>query len=97
MPFSERDYRLSMEVSPRGRQTTERPLRTLLIHRLDETDKLIYRVSLANEGKASFYCERCRRWFPAEEPEEEVRCPNCHVAFEIEFAIYTAVLDEENE
>jgi len=64
-----------------------------MVHRLDQTTKAVYRVSLTTR-KPNFYCEQCRKWFPGEEPTEEIRCPYCDTTYEIEFAVYTAVEDE---
>lgn len=94
MPLDPRDHQLSMRISPRARrQEDNRALRSLLVHRLTDGWKAVWRRSLADERRASLYCERCEEWFPHKAFPVEWQCPSCEQWFRVEFAAYEAVED----
>lgn len=90
MPLDEADYRLSMRISRRrqDRQEVHR-LRSLLVHRLRQATKAVFRVALSGAGNG-IYCEGCGRWAgPLSTPPPMFTCPRCSRRFEVEFVVYS--------
>lgn len=103
MPLSVRDYALSMRLSPRsrGRQREDDGLRSLLVHRLRDTVKMVLRISLrqdlakADAAKYQIHCEPCDKWFDLAAWAEEVVCPNCRRVYAVEFAVFSLIEEPE--
>lgn len=96
--LDDRDYLLSMQLSPRARQAQDdEGLRSLLVHRLSDTDKLAVRRSLRTTNRPfGMFCEPCGAWVAhdsASDMFEELRCPGCDRRFRIEMVIYEGVED----
>jgi rubredoxin len=97
MPLNDDDYRLSMAVAARPKQPRpgDETLRTLLIHRLSDTTKLIWRRALRFDNMGAF-CEPCQRWtIRIEEDHDEIdtrwHCPECNRRYRLEFAVFEEV------
>lgn len=95
MALSESDHKLSMQISPRRRRHAEpEVLRTLMVHRLTNSEKLVLRRSLGSDNVSGF-CEPCGLWTltMADDPEYgvELSCTDCRRRFRFEFAIYEEV------
>jgi hypothetical protein len=94
--LSPEDYHLSMAISPRGK-IDPGELRSLLIHRLSDTDKAVLRRPLRQSG-FGIYCEPCSRWTKiGDEAPQEFTCFGCDTLYRVEFAIYEAINREEIE
>ncbi|MBZ3908228.1 hypothetical protein ACRWOO_29125 [Streptomyces sp. NEAU-PBA10] len=98
MPLSQRDFKLSMRISPmRPNSPDDEGLRSLLVHRLRGAAKAVARIplkaNLATAGlkKYSVHCEPCRSWFDLPEWGEEVTCPKCERLYALELAVFSAV------
>jgi hypothetical protein len=85
-----RDRALSMRISPRARRPEDNEgLRSLLVHRITEGAKLVWRRSLSNESQSSLYCEPCNQWTRVgDNMPIEWQCLTCQREYRIEFAIY---------
>lgn len=87
------DYRLSMKVSLRGKVDAA-DLRSLLVNRLSDTEKVVMRRPLRQIGKPtmSAFCEPCDMWVdgPRGFPEEW-DCPKCGRTYRVETVIYEEV------
>jgi hypothetical protein len=90
--LSEQDWSLSMKISPRRRDGREiHPLRSLLLHRLTDDLKAVWRLPLGGRSGPSVFCESCQAWFAPGFVLDEVTCPGCDQLYELEFAIFRAV------
>lgn len=90
MPLEPRDFSLSMKISrrPKGQDDPE-GLRSLLVHRLTDGVKLIWRRSLQRENRSSIYCERCNSWKNVGEAIPlEWDCLECGTSYRAEFISY---------
>jgi hypothetical protein len=94
LPLSQRDYALSMKISRRRRRDGQEihEQRSLLVHRLTEGNKAIYRLPLSG-APGNIYCEPCGKWFRHGLAETLVRC-SCGQLYAMEFAVYEAVDDD---
>lgn len=90
-----RDWALSMAISQRARaEENNEGLRGLLVHRLDGAAKAIWRLALGSPN-TSVYCEPCREWHRVRgEWPVTWSCPTCQRDYEVEFAVYTEIMDE---
>lgn len=102
MPLSERDYRLSMLIGRRSRNSEpEENLRSLLVHRLRDAAKAVLRISLrqdlgtAGASQYQIYCEPCGKWSTLKGWAEEVVCPHCGQVYAVEFAVYSAITPDD--
>ena len=86
------DYQLSMRISQRPRGGEREPLRDMLVHRLSDTLKLVFRRGLRSNEVSSF-CESCDKWQPGagDALPAEVRCEGCGRTFRLELAIYEEI------
>lgn len=90
------DHRLSMRISRRGKIDSGE-LRTLLIHRLSDTDKAALRRPLRKAENLNLYCENCDEWTKVGPvAPQEWTCNGCGTLFRIEFAVYEAIDREED-
>jgi hypothetical protein len=100
MQMSKDDYHLSMRISRRPRHETagDESLRSLIVHRLSDTTKAVFRRSL-RRGNVSEYCESCDSWDKRHDEglPEEWRCRDCDRLFRLEFAVYEEILEEGEE
>ncbi len=95
--MSDEDRSLSMRISPRAlRPEDNEGLRSLLVHRLAEGDKGVWRRSLRDEDQVSFYCEPCDRWWQREPLAEEISCGKCSRVYRVEFAVLEEVVDDDD-
>jgi hypothetical protein len=85
-----RDHKLSMRISPRSRDAERNDgLRSLLVHRLTEGAKAVWRRALGNEEHTSLYCEPCEKWTVVNtDPPTIWQCSHCDREYRIEFAVY---------
>jgi hypothetical protein len=92
MALDEDDYALSMAVSPRARQEENNlDLRSMLVHRLSDTAKAIWRRGLRSDN-TSAYCEHCRHWTRNVGIAQPLwTCARCARVYRIEFVIYEEV------
>jgi hypothetical protein len=93
VPLDPRDHQLSMRISPRARDADNNlDLRTLIVHRLSDTEKAVGRISLRG-GSFAVFCEPCKQWTRqgAISLTEEFLCPRCGRLYEIEFAVLEEV------
>lgn len=97
MKLDDTDFRLSMRMGRRPRGKPDEPtLRSLLIHRLSDTAKLVFRRSL-RYGQISALCEKCNEWTVSklagdmEELKTHWSCPKCERVFRLELAVYEEV------
>lgn len=86
----ERDFQLSMQISPRSRRPERNEgLRQLLVHRLTGTGKAVARMSLTG-GSIGIFCEGCKCWTRVEEFPLEFDCA-CGRSYRTEMAIFEEV------
>lgn len=92
MSLSDDDFRLSMRTSPKPRVERFAGLRSLIVHRLHNSLKGIYRIGLRAENQ-SMHCEPCGRWHPLDDgpPPVEWTCPSCRRTYAMEYGIYAEV------
>lgn len=96
--MKEKDFRLSMAISPRAKADEDNAgWRSLLLHRLTEGSKLIWRRSLTNEKRGSLFCEHCRAWTVCNEVPIEWQCQKCERWYRIEFASYEEMESEDDD
>lgn len=72
-------------------------MRSLLIHRLSDTDKAVARLSF-RFGTVSMHCEPCQEWMPAPDDDFQLRwtCPTCGRRYGMEFAVLEELDDEDD-
>ena len=91
------DHKLSMRISPRARDPrANEGLRSLLVHRLTEGAKLVWRRSLRDEDQGSFFCEPCGQWTRLDEPRVEITCHGCGRVYRAEFAVYEEMAEDDS-
>lgn len=95
MPLSPDDYTLSMKIGQRARRPGHNDgLRSLLVHRLSDTFKLIIRRSLRTE-QLGWFCEDCDEWVQHESPPDtmpaRLQCPQCGRMYRLETAVYEEI------
>ena len=98
MPLEDRDYKLSMNASPRARDPQRnKELRSMIVHRLRDAAKAVVRlpnktdINTAHAGHYAVHCEPCVRWFPLPAWGEEIECPHCGGLFALELAVFSAI------
>jgi hypothetical protein len=96
MPLKHDDHRLSTRVSRRPKRNDSPPaheLRSLMVHRLRDTFKVVFRRSLRG-GQVSAFCEYCDGW-SAHLDETGITtvftCAGCSRTFQLEFAVFSEV------
>jgi hypothetical protein len=90
--LSEDDYALSMTTSRRPKKSEDAVvLRSLLVHRLRDTFKAVFRLG-RKHGRPAMFCEYCGRWTSLQgPPPHEWRCLFCGHRYAIEYAVYGEV------
>lgn len=95
---SNRDFQLAMAISPRSKREDELPpMRSLLVHRLVDGPKAVWRRSFSDEDKTSAYCEACRTWIRKVPLTEEFTHEACGRVYRVEFAVLEEVMDDDGE
>lgn len=106
--LDEDDHKLSMRISPKPKAPQQGFLRTLLLHRLSDTKKLVIRRSLKTEEMRGWYCENCGCWYG--KPlwnfvQDRIVCggsgwrigdKGCGRIYRVEAVFYEEVLPEED-
>jgi PHP family Zn ribbon phosphoesterase len=85
-----------MRIAPRAKRTVDNAdLRTLLVHRLSDTEKAVARVSLRGEEGFSLFCEPCMSWTSREDDMRMAwKCPRCGRVYMTEFIVLEEVNDD---
>lgn len=88
--MKDEDYKLSMRIAPRGKIPSD-GLRQLLVNRLSDTYKAVFRRPLRSGAHLSCFCEECSTWTRHVDFALEWTCPRCSTSYRIEFAVYEEV------
>lgn len=88
------DYRLSMRLAPRRARGEDPDLRTVLLHRLSDTDKAVARRGLKDQNSIGIFCEPCGSWarHPRGQSLPQVyTCGGCGRRFRVETLVYEEI------
>ncbi len=92
------DWSLSRAISRPARNPQDNEgLRTLLVGRVVEGPKGVWRRTLKDEDRGNFYCEPCDRWSRQDAVKEFLTCGRCGRVYRVETSILEEVVDDTDD